>query len=918
MAYTPAPGTAVNLVLDGLSQPIVGVADLTLVDASLGDVFPSGEAVDLNLDRPSVPSSPPVELVLGDYVLGNLYPAGLHTALFGAHYVLDPRVWPVGVDTAGYGAPVVVEPYARPIGVDTAGYGEPRLVKVPTRQSVSFSTSGSGPNTLVTGTQFCAYFLRFVEVPGTLGGAYGLGAVGYRVRHVSTVSTSSQSQFGDAFVSPAVVWSAAGVDQTQYGTASLAFGNTIFSRLGDVGAQGVPMVAYRNRELGVEGELYELFGDQIAYVGTQLLYQYHEATSLAADAAYGVWLEVANRNKSLGPIGLHSLSISSTPADVVHGGRAISASGVPPAGSGTALVAYSVRQITPQGIAQDQYPDEFFAYCLARTIAVPGHTPGGTGTPAVDRLLKFSEQYGSRHEEFGTPWTSHAIRSVYMVALDGYSQNNDHYVSHWPLLAQVLGVSTEKFGDQFVYAKPPVVVYPSWHQSWVLDQINIGTPAVRRYPPIIEVEGRPFTEFPWQSPWVSFRVRTVTSIVGATSDSIGRHTVMDRKQTVRVEGSTTSAISPAFRVANVIDSSTLPSTRYVYLRGTDNQLKFGDLSLFTSYVYPDSQWAVTFGDLVVRSNVVEFLPKHHASMLGMTTFGAPRIPGVQTVTVGGVYVGEMQDKVHVVSPFHVYCTRRMPEKYRDNLSYLSTSWPASDVGESITTHPPSDLGCRYGELRVLPSPHVQYAPAYHPNAPLSAYTEYGDHWVVNKTPQVFLVGMSTMRAGFPGLLPRAQSIRCSGVPTMRCGAPEVSTPPSALAVLVSGRSGTLGAIEVQNQHRTVYQGGSRHDVYGANNPMVSFPRTINPSFDATAFGIQWVSNWHREVHPAWPEDAEEYNGADQYEGRPTVRRAQLTVRAIGGWEFASGDISVVRWNEVHPYSVPLLCPTSRFTQVLHV
>jgi len=882
---------------------------------------PAG-SVELKFEFPVSTSPTGVELVFGATVVYGepqyMVPGSvLHTA-YGTPEVKDPWVRVPGTDTSEFGVSEVGStiPNVSPAGFDSSEFGEATIAEKPEPTQVSLNSGGPGTGGVdgfVSGDNFVSHYLRYVEVEYSPQEEWGIAFIGDRYQNVRPDSTPTDT-YGEPEVTFPKQLAPPGLDAAQYGDAEVGFLNVAFPAGLAPGTVSQPAVGFRVRHVLPFAQQYVAWGDHTVDLWQRYLLVNHPPESDADGELYGQYTEIQNRNKTVRPVGLLAQRISTSPAYLELTGRAIQPPSIDDGafGDGT-FISYRIRNMRVFGYELDRYPNNTTVYNYAATIRVNDLSSFVAGTPAVDKLLKFVTVSGHRADGYGTQWASFSPRSIRPAGPDFIGRNNAHYVSHSPYITQFTGFDNLRTGAPFVYIRPPITVYASWGQLWVQDQKQMGIPRVRRYPPLIEVPGRPYTEFSYPAAMVDFRVRSLQppSVIG--QEVWGNNVVRDRTFTVYVGGIGTTEYGVA-EVENAI-VVLIPTTTILQPVGLD-AISWGDLVVQQRWLNPESAGDTSqFGDPECQGNTILFAARHHPSpMAGWTQFGLTRVPGWQTVQ--GVYWRTPTAFGHPsIAPFHVYCTTYVPTDYGANLAQGDLGMDWGDIDGPGTG---ADLVARYGVPRIV---HPRTVHIYGIPGPAPNKAEFGQHTLYHGTQEVRPLGFATLRTGTAELRPHTQELGPREVPSTDYGQLTVNVVAPPFIYPIPTDHFVDGQHQVGYFHQRLYVTGLDSEVVGSsplypghNNlvyPIVGDWLRVFPSYDATEYGPTHVSNYIRYVYPEL--DADEWSEW----GKFSVRRMIQTAILKGNEQTEFGVFDNTRETTIRPYSVQFLCPTSPYTQVLH-
>lgn len=881
---------------------------------------PAG-SVELKFEFPVSTSPTGVELVFGATVIPaepqDFIPsAGVTHTAFGDHSIRDPRILAAGFDAAEFGttSAELATPNVYPEGFESLEFGEPYIAEKPEPTQVTFNSADpgiGGVNGFDSGTATVDHFLQYVDVETGPETEWGTAFIGDRYRNVLADGTPMDS-YGDIEVTFPKKLLPLAFDATLYGDAHVTFHNVAFPPGVVTSTLGQPFVAFRVRNVLPFSQQYIDWGSTKVDLWQRYLTTYHPPESNADGELYGQYTTVLNRNKTIGMVGLLSQKFSTSPAYLELTGRAIQPPSIDDGAFGAdTFISYRIRSTRVQGYEVGRFPNNTTVYNKAATIRPNSYDHIGYGVPAVDKLLKRVYHFGFRTDSYGTPWASFSPRTLRPVGTEMFGKTNEHYVSHTPYYVQTTGFHNLRLGGPFVYIRPPITVYATWGQLWVQDQKQMGIPAVRRYPPLIEVPGRPYTEFSYPAARVDFRVRNLQppSVIG--QEVWGTTVIRDRTFTIEFEGIETGKCGFP-DVANDL-VIVIPTTQYIVCTDLSTEItEFGTYEIQQRWldVLPIenvTQW----GTALVWSNVIRFLPQHHTSVaMGETGFGLALIPGSQTTTFAGLPASGYGHAS--MSPRIIYCKdpQAIPAGYYDNWK-PSTSVYQWD-GEN------ADLLPKYG-LPVILAKRTIYVDMTSDPA-LAHKALFGDHTLYHGTQEVFPPSFNPFRSGTAMLVPHDQELGPRGYLYTQFGTfyipPEVGEPflyPDGLDATESG------VTFVTHRDREVFMTGEEHSVLyasqdnpGYNNmyyPVVGEWIKVYPDPIDTEFGTPDVMNFIRYVYP----DVLETEFGDIKMSR-TIQMVYFK-----GSEYTEyGVFDNTRDMIIRPYSVQFLCPTSPYTQVLHV
>ena len=868
----------------------------------------SAGGVELKFEFPVNTSPTGVELVFGATLVPaepqDFIPsAGVTHTAFGDHLVRDPRVLAAGFDAAELGTASVelATPNVYPEGFDSLEFGGAYIADKPAPTQVSLNSDEPGVDGVdgfALGDSFVSHFLRFVEVEYSPQEEWGTAFIGDRQRYMYAGGVPG-GEYGDTEATFPKRLLPSGRDLAEYGDAEADFLNVAFPA-GLVGASlGQPWAAFRTRHITPFAQQYIEWGSGKIELWQRYLLVNHPPESNATGEKYGQYTEVLNRNRTIGPVGLLAQQTSTSPAYLELTGRAVYPPGIDGAFGGGTFASYRVRSTWVPGYELDRYPNDTTVYNYAATIRANSLSSFADGTPFVEKLLKFVTVSGYRVDGYGTQWASPSPRSAHPVGSDLEGRNNAHYVSHSPYLVQAAGPDGLRAGAPFVYIRPPVTVYASWGQLWAQDSKQMGVPNALRYPPLIEVPGRPYTEFSYPAARVDFLVRSVQPPSATGQEKYGDNAVRDRRFTVGVAGGRTTEYG-AFSVENALHV-TLPTTQLI---GGDQ------LTLVDAYGSPtvEQRWldvesagtATQYGEPECQGNTITFEARHHPSVsTGMLRFGLTRIPGEQFAREVGKVPAALYGHPGT-SPFHVYCTPDYPPRYGENLIQGSQSWDDDTA----------DLVARYGTVSVL-SARTLYVTVVVKDDDTHK-PAYGAATLYRGTQEVLPPGIATFRSGAAQMWPHPQGVGARGLLSTAFGLTLVP-PGVAPPFLYPGPYDAFasGAVRVTNLHQEAHQEGVDHATFADSSgyPVVGDWLRVFPSYEASEYGTATsVTNYIRYVSPG-PYDGEW--------GNTRMVRAIQTVFLKGDDQGGFGELDNTRETTIRPYSAQFLCPTSPYTQVLH-
>jgi hypothetical protein len=934
MSYTrPTGSNVVGTFSSAYTRPAGGSVNASFsAPMTVATPYPQDPAaVDLVFQFPTATGATGLTVTFNDAaVFGSpqdFAPApGADSAEFGEARVRDPRILGVGFDATEFGMATTElgTPVISPEGWDSLEFGEAYIADKPEPVTITFNSDDpgvDGADTFESGTAEVTHFLRFIGFETGPDTEWGTAFIGDRYREVLTGGDPTD-QYGTHEVTFPKEIAPLALDLSLFGTSTARFNNVAFPAGFATDSVGQPFVAFRVRNVVPFAQQYIEWGDTEIDLWQKYLQVVHPPESNADGELFGAFTEVRNRNRIIGVYGLLATRFASTPAYLELTGRAIQ----PPSindgefGAGT-FISYRVRNVRVFGYDLDRYPNNTYAYNTAATIRMDGFGTLGFGAHLVDRRLKYLTLSGHRADAYGQAWVSDSPRSVRPVGSDLGGRSNAHYVSHSPYLVQFAGFDNLRLGPPFLFIRPPITVYASWGQLWVQDQKQMGIPKVRRYPPIIEVPGRPYTEFSYPAAFVSHYTRTVRPATVDGQERWGTNVVRDRKFTVRVDGVRTDGYH-TFRVENTLPDPVIPRTEYLSFNG-------GGLMTEWGVAWMDLRWLVVpsvgstaqFGAPICQSNTIIFATRHHSSASqGDTTFGLPVIPGgVLTVTMhgGDPEYGPGHPRI---SPLHVYCTTgdRIPRNYKENFHYQTGSmeWDVTQEGG-----PDRFLNGVIGAPRVLSLRPQTVRSFYREDVPNDNTTpRFGTPWLTKRIQEIYPSSFTPFRSGTSELHPYTQYLGPKGRSMLAMG--NFYIPAAAVGepfIYAGGFDAFVsGSTEVTERDRRVFMSGALHEVLSSselnpsynslNYPIVGDWLRIYPSFDAALFGIANVMHWIRYVEP------------EPIEGRfgviRLVRETQ-TLYVKGDEQTEFGVFDNTRDMIIRPYSVQFLCPTSPFTQVMH-
>lgn len=845
----------------------------------------------------------------------NLSPTGISAIVFGTAKVLGPQYLTfAGVNTATFGvaSAVLATPSVSPEGLHSLAFGTAYIAPKPLPTTVTFNgVPSTGPYTFVSGTAWTSHLLRIIDVetgPGTL---WGTAFIGDRYRYL-TVSGVQASGFGIPEVTFPKQLHVPGTDQSLFGTPQVGFSNVAFPAGLATGSVGQPWVSSRTRHVLPFAQQYIEWGGHKIDLWQRYLLVSQPPESDADGEIFGQYTEVRNRNKTIRPVGLLAQRISTSPAYVELTGRALQPPSIDDGayGGGT-FISYRIRFLRVPGYELDRYPNNKYVYNTAATVRPDSFGTLGFGAHLIDRRLKYLTPSGHRADAYGHAWVSASPRNVRPVGTDQGGRTNTHYVSHSPYLVQFSGFDNLRLGPPFLFIRPPITVYATWGQLWVQDQKQMGIPRLRRYPPLIEVPGRPYTEFAVPAAFASFRVRTLQPPSVAGQERWGTHVVRDRKFTVRVDGTRTDRYGLNLRVEKLTPDPIYPSLQYITC-GPGTTTFYGSTEFDLRWlVVPSVGPTAQFGEPECQSNTVLFKNRHHpSSSQGFLQFGMTVIPGRHTVTLQGLVAPPTGHPI--ISPHHVYCTLDIPQTYKENFHYATDQMQWDDSGADQNRF----LNGRIGSPRVTSVRPQTIRSFYTSGGYPSIAPTFGSHTLFKRLQEVFPPSFTPFRSGTPKLRPYTQYLGPRGRSMLTLGVPRIPPVERAPLIDVLGLNAfQSGYSEITLSNRSIFVQGSMltnplpaHGYNGLTYPIVGDWIKAYPSYDAALFGTADVTNYVRYVSP---------ESVEGVWGDTRVIRETQTLYLRGNEYSGFGVFDNTREMTVRPYSVTFFCPTSPFTQVLH-
>jgi hypothetical protein len=198
---------------------------------------------------------------------------------------------------------------------------------------------------------------------------------------------------------------------------------------------------------------------------------------------------------------------------------------------------------------------------------------------------------------------------------------------------------------------------------------------------------------------------------------------------------------------------------------------------------------------------------------------------------------------------------------------------------------------------------------------LNGRTKWGDPSLISKVQRITPEGVLSMRFTFPILIPHTKKIFGIGLKSDRFGEHRVEK--EFDAIWAGGlHSLSYGPVLVQNWVRPIYPSGFAATRWGNNTPMVHYPRRFSiGDYDATQYGVTWVSHRIRHVEPV----GEVMTQADweSFNDRMIVReRYRPNVSGTDHLQVGQARISTVQ-QFIRPYMIPPPCMPCWQTGVRH-
>lgn len=593
-----ALGVSVQSLTNGkMGKPIIA----HLKDPKdLGSKTPSGAVLDFNFNQThSIRNAKNIAFYFNLY--NQIVAVGTNPLAIGSHAIKNTSevLLVHGFDTHQAGKPKLTlnRNIVSPKGFEIYHYfGQPTIInKSQVIKVGNLSTQAFGKHTIklalqyltpkgIEGTQFgkawLSHFLRYVEPKGVHNLTFGRVRISHYAQFIRPVSIEkSQKDFASNHtVGGTQIISPVGTQMTQWLTRIIPENQVIGIEMGINGELGIPTIANHAQYLSLKGfgnndgsdELVR-FGHTNIFNQTQYIRQYFIADSGLTPQVidpndpngisdFGRWTAISNRNKTIATFGVDSSRF---------GYQQIQNKAVPVLPTsitgevGTPMIAYRVRTLALDGIEPPHFSYWHIIRNTARVITLQGIDDSEIGKPSIASNKQFIKQiFPFENNDIGTPMIADRVRTIdiewrYSIAPPTIPlptiQNHTNYIT--PQGFDGTDGYKRKFGraelmERFNIIKTHGRVHDEFGTEVIIKNL---TPELRAF-------GHNSNEFGETA--ICNQWRKIYSF-GNQMSGMGKPTIKDRKQTIRVDGLNANG----FGWHRVIRMSAPPySLQYIELR----------------------------------------------------------------------------------------------------------------------------------------------------------------------------------------------------------------------------------------------------------------------------------------------------------------------------------------------------------------
>lgn len=950
MSYTPPPGDLLPFALAGASYVAPGGSavafDMRYYPAY---VPPDGNLVPLNFEGAYTP--PPGNLVPLEFLetagpppsTQYVFPLAWDSVLFGSQRVRQQReyVRPSGFTHNAVSSPSIrnSRQYARPSSIAAPGAGTPSLM-LKTRFVVppGFIASVFGQPTIINRNRYVFagnisapllgvnhqvfLYTRYLQVSGFIASGYGALTITHGRRFIQLASGIDAPPVGTLWISMSprlvepvgVAAGATGFPMvggsrfiTPQGWLSSAFGTRIIPESQSVFPQGFRELWgdtwVRNKRLFIKPPGFESNGQEQyrwgrAYLWNkrQYIIQTYDVDSALNPPPWSRFQSIANRNKVLGVSGI-TPPLPGFPS-LFNNARLIQpASMLPPDYLGIikrGMVSHRIRRLALEGIEPPLIARWNAIFNTARPLRPAPFVAGAVGQHALENTRRYFRYIGAFDaSRYGTAFIAYRVRGISMepryaiqppiIQLPEVKQHT-RYIE--PLGIDGLRVGLTHLQIHFTIIAP----------RWVVRDL-FGEPFLRNNTPEVKTKGRNAEEF--GNTFVRLQWRPVAPD-GSKMELMGRPIIADRTQRITVPGNNMTRVGDKLVVTKTGAPPYSPQNIILEddVGGIEWRLMMGIPSFNQSVLYPFGRDMLVFGGTLVENMGIRM-----QSGIPTDAYGEPTIQlKNRRVTVAAWPVSEIYEPpAPRLSPHTIYAVKEAPEQAKAN-------------------HPPRDLHY-VGETR-------EYAAGERFGYP-------GVRGTYDTIRNVFAGEFA--RYGIPSLALRKRYLEPPSIRAYRFGwhtasdgrlfvdqfastdHQEFGTPAIAQAPYLGPQTIKPAGMDalaipathwVALLHRTfqftgfdsMAMGASRSDApYQWQSLHVGVPLpTIPTGYDASAFGLTWVSLRVRDVGVKGFDSFRSEYDYEHFAARMRVRNATLPTIPAQGITAVGVDCAAVGLPNIKP------------------